>query len=130
MKHTTTKLICFLFFICSHFSLLGQCPESLPGYHRVIKGETLYKISKKYNVSIDQICDWNNITKTAPLSICQELAVSTPKNFDLNVKTDFKAVSKMTTQEGRRHVIQEGETIAGIAELYGFTEKDFEESME
>ena len=30
--------------------------------HIVAKGETLYSISKKYNISIDQIKTWNNLT--------------------------------------------------------------------
>jgi len=30
-------------------------------YHKVAKGDTLYKISKRYNVSIDNLKDWNNL---------------------------------------------------------------------
>ncbi|HEX9957374.1 MAG TPA: LysM peptidoglycan-binding domain-containing protein [Fibrella sp.] len=33
-----------------------------PTYHVVAKGETLYRISKTYNVSIDQLLKWNDLS--------------------------------------------------------------------
>lgn len=30
-------------------------------FHTIVKGDTLYNISKRYNVSIDKIKDWNNL---------------------------------------------------------------------
>ena len=30
-------------------------------YHKVVKGDTLYKISKRYGVSIDNLKDWNSL---------------------------------------------------------------------
>jgi len=45
--------------------------------HRVSKGDTLYAISKRYNVSIDQIKQVNNL-KTNSLSIGQTLLINIP----------------------------------------------------
>ncbi|MEZ5006872.1 MAG: LysM peptidoglycan-binding domain-containing protein [Chitinophagales bacterium] len=42
--------------------------------HKVVKGDTLYGLSKKYNVTIDEIKKWNNLSSTA-LSIGQELEI-------------------------------------------------------
>jgi len=34
-------------------------------YHTVVSGETLYRISKKYNVTVDEIKFWNNLTSNS-----------------------------------------------------------------
>ncbi len=44
-------------------------------YHKVVKGDTLYGISKKYGVSLAQIKDWNNLTSNT-IKIGQRLRVS------------------------------------------------------
>lgn len=42
--------------------------------HKVVSGDTLYSLSKKYNVSVDNIVSWNNI-KNNVISIGQVLIV-------------------------------------------------------
>lgn len=42
--------------------------------HIVSKGETLYSISKKYGVSVDEIKNWNNLNSNA-ISVGQELII-------------------------------------------------------
>lgn len=42
--------------------------------HKVVKGDTLYGLSKKYNVSVAEIKKWNNLASNA-LSIGQELEI-------------------------------------------------------
>lgn len=44
-------------------------------YHTIIKGDTLYKISKKYNTSIESLCQLNNISKSTTLKIGRKLKV-------------------------------------------------------
>lgn len=44
-------------------------------YHYIKKGETLYKLSKKYKVSIDQLCRLNRIKRTTTLRIGQRIRV-------------------------------------------------------
>ena len=120
MKTASTIFFFFLpaFFLCS--SVRAQCPPTKQGYHRVQKGETLYRISKKYRISIDDLIRWNGISKNAILHVCQELAIkpsaTTPAT---GPKNDYPK------QQGGTHRIKPGETIAGIAELYGYTEQRF-----
>lgn len=38
--------------------------ESGTVYHTVVKGETMYRISKEYGVTVDQIREWNNLPDT------------------------------------------------------------------
>ena len=39
-------------------------PTETPIYHTVVSGETLYRISKKYNITVDEILKLNNMTST------------------------------------------------------------------
>ncbi|HTF05785.1 MAG TPA: LysM peptidoglycan-binding domain-containing protein [Bacteroidia bacterium] len=43
--------------------------------HVVKQGETLSVIARNYGVTVQQICDWNNISKTAVLHIGQKLII-------------------------------------------------------
>lgn len=47
-------------------------------YHVLQKGETLYQISRRYNVRVQTLVDWNNIRDVADLSIGQRIIVSNP----------------------------------------------------
>jgi len=44
-------------------------------YHYIRKGETLYRLSKKYHVSIDSLCKLNRIKRTTTLRIGQKIRV-------------------------------------------------------
>lgn len=48
------------------------------GYHVVQKGETLYRISKLYNVTVAQIQAWNNLGSSTNIHNCDRLAVAPP----------------------------------------------------
>jgi hypothetical protein len=45
-------------------------------YHTVISGDTLYKISRLYSTSVDDLCKWNKISKTSTLRIGQKIKVT------------------------------------------------------
>lgn len=40
----------------------GSAPATTPTYHTVAKGETMFRISQQYGISIRQIQEWNNLT--------------------------------------------------------------------
>ena len=44
-------------------------------YHTVAKGETLYRISRQYGVSVQDLKDWNNLSSNL-ISVGQQLIVS------------------------------------------------------
>lgn len=46
-------------------------------YHKVILGETLYSISKKYGLSVDEIRMLNNLKQNQPIQPGQKLMVTT-----------------------------------------------------
>jgi len=50
-------------------------PAKTSSYHIVVKNDTLYSISKKYNISIEEICQLNNINVKNALQIGQKLKI-------------------------------------------------------
>jgi len=127
--------------------LSAQCTKtSRDGVHVVQYGETLYKISRLYNVTIDELRTWNTMQFNELLSVCQELQIrnttttsqviaTAPVPDVLTTRTVIETPPPTSTinytfhqrQSGGRHVIQTGETIAQIAGLYGYTEARFRE---
>ena len=58
-------------------------PEVKPlRYHRVKAGETLYRISRTYGLTVDELRRLNKLGPTAVIYVGQELIVETP-NPDL-----------------------------------------------
>jgi LysM repeat protein len=45
-------------------------------YHTVLKGETLYRISRKYRISVEELRKLNNLSEDRPLRTGQKLLVS------------------------------------------------------
>lgn len=41
----------------------NKLPKSTTGVHTVVKGDTMYNICKRYNISIAQIMEWNNLSE-------------------------------------------------------------------
>ncbi|MEN0046652.1 MAG: LysM peptidoglycan-binding domain-containing protein [Bacteroidota bacterium] len=111
--------------------------------HTVAKGETLFRIAKKYGVTVNQLKDWNNLTN-ATIFVGTELYVTAPSatrdtgalvDRGGNINTDQpvtnpsnRNTNTATTNfdpQAEYHVLKRGETLAGVARLYGFTEEKF-----
>lgn len=110
-------------------TLGAQCPPAQSaGFHVVQKGETLYYLSRLYNVSVDQLCQWNNIQKTDVIKLCTQLRVWSAAGSGQGTEpaagtpSDGSAYSP---QQGDKHVVGKGETVEGIARLYGYTAQRF-----
>ena len=100
-------------------------------YHIVKKGETLYRISKKYNISVGEIKAWNKLSSNT-IYRNDKLLVSGPSTQTTTAlpapyeQTTEKGIPKWHTTSGQ-HTVKNGETVAYVAMLYGFTEKRFRE---
>lgn len=142
------KKALLLFVLCSACGALSaQKNPVLPKkeFHTVATGETLYRISKMYGVEVAQLMAWNNLPDFN-LQAGQNLRVAPPPTvaavppFADTVKAapvapalkvqalakekPFEAYEKQT---GCVHVAAEGETMANLARLYGYTEERFRE---
>jgi len=138
--HRPFFFLLFLFFGCFSATVAAQCPPaSASGIHVVQKGENLFRIAQLYGVSMNQLATWNNRYKDAPLFECDELIVSLvqPKsatvtpvaygNKTFNYGNDNNYNGTPTRQYGKWHTVRSGETAAGLAALYGYTEERFRE---
>jgi LysM repeat protein len=91
--------------------------------HTVAAKETMYFISKKYGVTMDEIRQWNNLSANATLSIGQELVIkkkgaATPAP----VRTNTEVVSRNGV-----HTVATNETVFSIARLYGITQQQLKD---
>jgi LysM repeat protein len=80
--------------------------------HIVQPGETLYRISVQYGISMDILAQANNISNRERILVGQRLTIP-----DLSEAVE----NPLFASEPTHHVVQPGETLASIANLYGLT---------
>lgn len=71
-------------------------PISRKGTHTVAARETMFSIAKQYNISVDQLKAWNNLTTTG-LSIGQVLMVAQPERGAPAARQDNPGTATRTT---------------------------------
>lgn len=76
------------------------------GYYTVLKGDTLWSIANKNNISVEELKQLNNLTSNI-ISIGQKLKVSSSNNSTDNV-----------------YIVQKGDSLWAIANKYGITVND------
>lgn len=106
------KLVTFVF-LCSI-----SCIAFADTKHTVEKGDTLYSISKKYSITLDQLRKANNLTDTDVIKVGQKLTIPG--------KDDNSSTSKIKT-EVTEYVVQKGDTLYGIAKKQGIKVADLME---
>lgn len=88
-------------------------------YHKVHKGETLYRVASKYNVTVDDIIRWNKLKKKVVFA-GQSLKIYKTVTPDVNVN--------FANQEYAYYVVlDEYETLGAICEKIGMC--DFEKTI-
>ncbi len=77
--------------------------------HTVKAGETLYSISRLYNISVNALCTINNIAKDEILSIGEILNITNFANPSTN------------TSNASYHIVKKGDTLYSLARRYGIS---------
>lgn len=90
--------------------------ETNSKFHVVKAGETLYGISRMYNVSVDEIMKWNELESTA-LAIGQQLEVT-------GSSEPPKPEKSINDKGNQIHIVEQGEGLYGIARIYNVTVDD------
>ena len=83
--------------------------------HKVAPKETLYSISKLYDVSVEDIKTWNNLKENS-VSVGQELIIKKKSTLpgDVTKMTETKSITGI-------HTVAAKESLYSIAKLYGVT---------
>ena len=79
--------------------------------HVVQRGETLFRIALSYGLTTDELAQLNNISDPETISIGQRLLVPVPGATPVPVQMVM-------------HIVQPGESLDSIAQLYGLTVDD------
>lgn len=97
--------------------------------HTVAPKETLFSISKLYNVTIDDVKTWNNL-KDYTLSTGQQLVIK-KQNTALTTQTTIKPaeVKAVPSSSGNyTHIVAQGETLYSIARQYNVSVQQIKDS--
>ena len=90
--------------------------EGEPVIHKVLYGESLFRIALKYGVSVDELAAANDIVYTWSIQVGQELVIPGLTQPD-EAEADVVA-NPLVAAAPVQHVIRPGETLAGIANRY------------
>lgn len=96
----------FIFFIAEG---LGQ---NSPVMHMVEPGETLYALSRKYNITVSDIKNWNRMTSNN-ISVGEKLIVGYQAS-----RLDIQPSTSDHTSQRDYHIVKPGETLYALSRKY------------
>ncbi|MCD8071832.1 MAG: LysM peptidoglycan-binding domain-containing protein [Alistipes sp.] len=98
--------------------------------HYVNKGETLYSISRRYEIPVNTLLEDNPGLDPSRLSVGQGLNIrkksrgeATPEQIEEQINDYRDAINSLPTGF-IYHIVERGETIFGLSKLYDVTEAD------
>ncbi len=108
-KYTMKRISVILFFLSFLFvaapslAQTGGSEQSSDQTHTVQAGETLFSISREYDLTVSELREWNNL-QTDNLQPGQSLRISPPAGQDRTL-----------------HIVEAGESLFGISRMYDVT---------
>lgn len=116
MESSFTKKLLLLSCLILSFTCFLFCDS----YYDVAKGDTLYSISRKYQLTVAELRTANNLSENDVLKAGQKLII--PK-ADISVAATLsgKVVSEKTNQKTEIHIVEKGETLYRIAQNSNMT---------
>jgi cell wall-associated NlpC family hydrolase len=99
--------IVLLLFLLNGFFAFGQ--QTIK--HKVVKGETLYGIAKKYDLKISEVYSFNPKIKDKPL----------PLNYVLQLPNKNYKSDEITFSQAKTHTVEKGDTFYKISKKYNTT---------
>lgn len=88
--------------------------------HNVKNGQSLWGIAAAYGVDINDLAKWNHLNTHSPLALGQQLVIPDAETMaHQNPPTAIPTILATMGADGKfRHVVQSGETVWSIAELW------------
>lgn len=79
--------------------------------HVIQKGDTLYSLGKKYGLSVDEICSYNNMSDSSKIKLGQRIKIPQDESASsIHITAVAETVSK--------YKVQSGDTLFGIARQF------------
>lgn len=112
----------------------GVAAPSNSGTHVVVSGDNLYRLSRTYNLSVEQLKQWNNLISDElrpgmVLRLAPTASTYPPATYPATDQpTAYSTITSPTMgwlNAAATHTVQYGETLASLAERYGYTEARF-----
>ncbi len=88
--------------------------------HTVVRGDSLWKISRKYNVDLNDLIEVNGMEKNSVLQVGQVIQVPAEGSQAAVATISADSYQPTTlTAEATRYTVQAGDTLSGIARKHG-----------
>jgi len=87
--------------------------------HKVKSSETLFSISRQYDVKVDDLVEWNNLTGNS-ISVGQELIIKESEDGTMNKGAD----PDVLTNDHKTHIVEQSQTLYSISRMYGVSTED------
>lgn len=84
--------------------------------HVVEQGQTLYGISKLYNITVNELRTWNSLSQTDGVKMGQELVIEQAKPFATTAST---TATTSSSNDFIEHTVQAGDTVYKLSRTYG-----------
>lgn len=115
-------------FFCRWFLLLTLIASGAQAQrvHVVYEGQRLGSIAKRYNLTVDELCDANGIKRNSPIRPGQRLII--PEKGDVSKAAGSSSEPSPKAPAPRReeipapprlHIVQKGHTLTAISQRYG-----------
>lgn len=119
MEKYTTK---FLIVMAISFVFFGNL--SAESFYKVEKGDTLYSISRKYQLTVAELRAANNLSENDVLKAGQKLVIPEADIGNAVALSSQKKVESVNKTKTSEYTVQKGETLYGIAKKNGMTVAD------
>lgn len=124
MRRTVLLIIC----LCFAFAAFAQKKVIIQGnfpnlfiQHKVVSGETLYSISKLYNLMPEQLAKQNGLDASAILAIDKIMKI----NLDNKNFTQDGQSGELEALVPLHHIVKQGDNLFRISQTYGKVRIDF-----
>ncbi len=93
-------------------------PNQKVDVHEVAAGQSLYAIAKQYDITVEDLLEWNGLRKNDPINPGQKLMVVAP--FEMS-STDEYVESSVPPPSGNEanHIVEPDDTYYSISRKYG-----------
>ena len=115
------KFFGLFFFLFLSFSLYAD------SIYEVQKGDTLYSLSRKYQITVNELRIANNLSETDVIKAGEKLTIPSANIANaaaLTQKSEEKPVNKADKVSSQKYTVQKGDTLYGLSRKYGISVAD------